>query len=1245
MRFLRPLVVVLSTSLGIASVATPIVAQAVVSNVQAQDTAIQSGSVPITTDAVASATSISGLKQWQFSLGNSGTTQVSGATIAVHSTGPALNNLAQFSFLASVSGPPSGQPTPPTPVTCATATAADESCGPASVAPGGGQLMVSTGSAPPGQPARGVPTTFTPGFDSARNGTIASQWSVPVTLTAASFAQGGEVMVNLWGHFLSTGAQVTTANGSTVPVCSGPPPSGSACAQPPQFQPGGTTDCGGAWSFHVQGAQPSIQYIFSAQQGSCASDKPIVDISAGTFSPPSTPTTADSVPIQDPNLGTITYTVSPAATGSPPNSFNTATNNQVQLEYQGVAPACPPACGGPRGNLQAQDTAIQSASVATTTDAVTTTMSLSGLRQWQFSLGNSGTSPANGATIAVRTASTGPALNNSAQFGFSASLNAPPSGTPTPPTPVNCTAPTATDESCGPASVALGGGQLMVFTGSAPPGQPVPGVPTTFTPGFESARNGTVGSQWMVPVTLSQAAFPQNGDIMVSLRGNFQQTAGAQITTGNVAVPACTPGVFNPTACSESQFQPGGQGSCNGAGAWFLAVHNSAPATTYTFAARQDPCATGKPVVDITAGSFSPPTAPTTADSVPIQDPNLGTITFTVSAAAAGSPPNSFNTATNNQVQLEYQGIAPACPPACGGPGSNLAAQEQNIQVGSVPATSDSVSGTMLLAGVRTWNLFLPNLGQSPVNGAKISVDSTSTGIDLTDASHFAWSASVFNPPPGQSANVACTTSTTTATCGPSSVAIGSGGNLGAFAGPGIPSTFTPGFDSQRQGAIGGQWSVSISLTDASRYGQGAEVSVGLGGNFLDSSAQVTANGTAVAQCSPSTSGSATCARSQFIPGGPGSCGGLWSFDLMGARLSTTASPNQYVFTAQQGSCANAKPIVDVATNRHAQNCCTPGDSAALTDPDLGTITYSVNPSTPPNSFGTGTDRIVNVHYEGGPPCPPNCGATPAPSSGPVLPFTGGRGQHHALPPARILDTRDGTGAVSMSSLAIRNALDRMSAANLGPGGTMDVQITGRGGVPATGVAAVIMNVTVTNTTGSGYLVVYPNGVARPLASNLNWIAGQTVPNLLEVPVSAEGKVTVFNSAGSTDVIFDIAGYVSTSAQSSGLSGLYNPIVPGRLLDTRTGLGGASTVGAGGTISLQVTGRGGVPAIGVSAVVLNVTATGPTASSYVTVWPDGASRPVASNLNFVAGQTVPNRVMVPVGAGGKVDLYLSLIHI
>ena len=79
------------------------------------------------------------------------------------------------------------------------------------------------------------------------------------------------------------------------------------------------------------------------------------------------------------------------------------------------------------------------------------------------------------------------------------------------------------------------------------------------------------------------------------------------------------------------------------------------------------------------------------------------------------------------------------------------------------------------------------------------------------------------------------------------------------------------------------------------------------------------------------------------------------------------------------------------------------------------------------------------------------------------------------------------------------------------------------------------------------------------------------------------------------------------------------------VLDTRNGTGGFSApVEADKVIALQVTGWDGVPATGVTAVVLNLTATGPTAASYVTTYTDGQARPAAgSNLNFTRGETIP----------------------
>jgi len=243
------------------------------------------------------------------------------------------------------------------------------------------------------------------------------------------------------------------------------------------------------------------------------------------------------------------------------------------------------------------------------------------------------------------------------------------------------------------------------------------------------------------------------------------------------------------------------------------------------------------------------------------------------------------------------------------------------------------------------------------------------------------------------------------------------------------------------------------------------------------------------------------------------------------------------------------------------------------------------------------------------------------PPSAPSNTVTPGRGQYRPLAPARILDTRSGLGAPQ---------------APVGQGGGLDVQITGQGGVPATGVVAVVLNVTVTGTTAGSYLTVWPAGVPRPLASNLNWTAGRTVPNLVEVALGRNGQVSIFNAAGSTDVIFDVAGYVATPTEPPGVDGLYTPVVPGRVLDTRDGTGSVPVgpIGAGRTISVRMNGQAGVPLSGVAAVVLNVTVTGPTQPSYLTAYPTGTAQPNASNLNFVAGQTVPNRVIVKVGSNG-----------
>ena len=238
------------------------------------------------------------------------------------------------------------------------------------------------------------------------------------------------------------------------------------------------------------------------------------------------------------------------------------------------------------------------------------------------------------------------------------------------------------------------------------------------------------------------------------------------------------------------------------------------------------------------------------------------------------------------------------------------------------------------------------------------------------------------------------------------------------------------------------------------------------------------------------------------------------------------------------------------------------------------------------------------------------------------------------LVPARLLETRVGVGLVTVDGL-------QQGVGAVGAGQTFDLPVLNRGGVPASGVGAVALNVTVTGPTMGSFVTVFPSGQPRPTASNLNMSPGATVSNMVVVPVGAGGRVSLFNLAGQTDVVVDVLGWFPTGAGFGGL-------VPARLLETRVGVGlvtvdglqqGVGAVGAGRTLELPVLGRGGVPASGVGAVALNVTATEPTMSSFLTVFPATVPRPTASNLNMSPGATVSNMVIVPVGANGRVSIF------
>jgi hypothetical protein len=224
----------------------------------------------------------------------------------------------------------------------------------------------------------------------------------------------------------------------------------------------------------------------------------------------------------------------------------------------------------------------------------------------------------------------------------------------------------------------------------------------------------------------------------------------------------------------------------------------------------------------------------------------------------------------------------------------------------------------------------------------------------------------------------------------------------------------------------------------------------------------------------------------------------------------------------------------------------------------------------------------------------------------------------------RILDTRVGLGAPAHAVAA---------------GATVHIAVpTVANGSLIHGATAVILNVTVTQPKTAGYLTVYPDGTAKPTASNLNFVKDQTVPNLVIARLGADGKVAMTNSSGGTvQIVADVYGFFMDGPPIH--PGTFGALSPSRLLDTRNGTGApARAVSGGSTIHLAVLGRGGVPRSGVSAVALNVTVTKPGGSGYLTVYPDGTARPLASNFNFSTNQTVSNLVVVPVGPDGMVSL-------
>jgi hypothetical protein len=258
-------------------------------------------------------------------------------------------------------------------------------------------------------------------------------------------------------------------------------------------------------------------------------------------------------------------------------------------------------------------------------------------------------------------------------------------------------------------------------------------------------------------------------------------------------------------------------------------------------------------------------------------------------------------------------------------------------------------------------------------------------------------------------------------------------------------------------------------------------------------------------------------------------------------------------------------------------------------------------------------------------------------------------GQYKALTPARLSDTRSGTP--------------------LSSGGTMRVQVTGAGGVPATGVSSAVVNIAALDDPSAGFLQAYPNArPTSPATSSVNYngnsIHSANLPcpsgtsassgcditsNRDIVALDSTGGFTIFANAGPVDVVVDVTGYFTDGTAST--RQFFTPTGVSRLFDSRIG---GNTLAARATLNLPIAGAGGsnpvIPS-GASAAVLSVAIdktipdnsahpfdTGP-GPGFLTLFPGGATRPLASDTNFAANSIVSSHVYATLGSDGSANIY------
>lgn len=211
----------------------------------------------------------------------------------------------------------------------------------------------------------------------------------------------------------------------------------------------------------------------------------------------------------------------------------------------------------------------------------------------------------------------------------------------------------------------------------------------------------------------------------------------------------------------------------------------------------------------------------------------------------------------------------------------------------------------------------------------------------------------------------------------------------------------------------------------------------------------------------------------------------------------------------------------------------------------------------------------------------------------------------------------------------------RVSDDRLDAGGTLTVQVAGRGGVAANATAAMV-NVAAIAPTAAGHLTAYPCGATRPTAAVLNHVADETRAGASLIELDGAGRLCIYSHAAA-DVTVDVQGFVAGSANPAAIS-------PTRVLDTRTAGGkidGEREVDLGALSQLNLPFDPGSDGSEIAGLFLNVASTNAAASGHLTIYSAGArGNGSTARLNYEPGRAQGNLVFTPID-NGRIEIETS----